>query len=451
MKKDLKEKKEENIKQRHTIAAVSTAAGKGAIAIVRLSGESAEVIARQLLHAEEKQIKYQEMHRYALETSTVKDDVAAVFFKAPRSFTGEDVVEIYCHGNNSIAEEIVYECIRKGASAAENGEFTKRAFLNNKIDLTQAEGIIDIINAESKAGINAAYGAIEGNIFKEINAVQKEILSMSAEAGAAVDYPEENIEEVTSVDLLERLKVQQEVLKKLIDSYETGKIAKDGVKVAIIGEPNAGKSMLLNRLLGTDRAIVTDIEGTTRDTLEEKFEYKGINFILIDTAGLRNTDNEIEKFGIERSYKAMEKADVILSVFEVGKESVLDGKFSDKTLKVMNKLDTQACFEGTDVQADIKISAKTGENTEELKELIYNKTCKNVSANGVTLTNARQLSAVEKAYKALKRAETSAENNMFDCIISDLNDSYRALGTVTGLYASDDIVNEIFSRFCVGK
>ena len=230
--------------QRHTIAAVSTAAGKGAIAIVRLSGENAEKIARVLLKAEKDEIKYNEMRRYALETSAVKDDVTAVFFKAPKSYTGEDVVEIFCHGNNAIAEEIVLECIRKGASAAENGEFTKRAFLNNKIDLTQAEGIIDIINAESKAGINAAFGAIEGEIFKEIDAVQKDILAMSASAGAAVDYPEENIEEITAEEIRVEIGKAEKRLEKLIDSYKSGKIAKDGVKVSIAGADR--KSTRLN-------------------------------------------------------------------------------------------------------------------------------------------------------------------------------------------------------------
>ncbi len=436
------------MKNNRTIAAVSTAAGKGAIAIVRLSGDKSEQIARKILCAENNKIKYKEMNRYALKTSAVKDDVTAVFFKAPKSYTGEDVVEIYCHGNNGIAEEIVLECIRLGASAAENGEFTKRAFLNNKIDLTQAEGIIDIINAESKAAINAAYSAIEGDIFKEIEAVQKEILSMNAEAGAAVDYPEENIEEVTAQQLLKRINTQKAKLEKLIKSYDGGKKMKDGVKVAIVGEPNAGKSMLLNRLLGCDRAIVTDIEGTTRDTLEEKFEYRGIIFTLIDTAGLRETENEIEKYGIERSYKAIGKADVILSVFEPNKSSVINDGDKSKIIKVLNKSDI---YLGGNEDYDIKLSAKTGENVEKLKDLIFEKTCKDISANGATLTNARQLGAVESAFDALERAENSAKNDAFDCIISDLNDAYRALGAVTGAFASDDVVNEIFSRFCVGK
>lgn len=434
--------------QRHTIAAVSTAAGKGAIAIVRLSGENAEKIARVLLKAEKDDIKYNEMRRYALETSAVKDDVTAVFFKAPKSYTGEDVVEIFCHGNNAIAEEIVLECIRKGASAAENGEFTKRAFLNNKIDLTQAEGIIDIINAESKAGINAAFGAIEGDIFKEIDAVQKDILAMSAAAGAAVDYPEENIEEITAEEIRVEIEKAEKRLEKLIDSYKTGKIAKDGVKVSIAGAPNAGKSLLLNRLSGRDRAIVTDIEGTTRDTLEESYEFGGIKFTLIDTAGIRETENEIEKFGIERSYKAMKEADLVLSVFEPEKNSVTDETVAEKTLRVMNKSDLNGIDRS---DCDIKVSAKTGENIDELKKLIFDKTCKEISQNGATLTNARQFDATVKAYKALKRAEKSAEDMTFDCIISDLNEAYRALGSVTGLYASGDIVNEIFSRFCVGK
>lgn len=437
-----------NLNKNKTIAAVSTAAGKGAIAIVRLSGERAEKIARKILCAEDKKIKYREMNRYALKTANIKDDVTAVFFKAPKSYTGEDAVEIYCHGNNGIADEIVSECIRLGASAAENGEFTKRAFLNNKIDLTQAEGIIDIINAESKAGINAAYGAIDGEIFKEIEELQKEVLSMSAEAGAAVDYPEEDLEEVTAQGLLERIKDAKRKLKKLIRSYDDGKKMKDGVKVAIAGEPNAGKSLLLNRLLGRDRAIVTDIEGTTRDTLEEKFEYRGIIFTLIDTAGLRSTENEIEKFGIERSYRAIDGADVVLSVFEPGKSSVINDNETAKIIKVLNKSDI---YSGGNEEYDIKISAKTGENVEELKEIIFSLTCKDISANGAILTNARQLEAVKNAYGALERAEQSASGDSFDCMISDLSDAYRALGSVTGAFASDDVVNEIFSRFCVGK
>lgn len=433
--------------QRHTIAAVSTAPGKGAIAIVRISGENSENIAKKMLGAQ--QYGYGEIKRYILSTKFIKDDVTAVFYKSPKSYTGEDCVEIFCHGNNAIAEEIVCECIRLGARAAENGEFTKRAFLNGKIDLTQAEGIIDIINAESKAGINAAFGAVEGGIFRETERIQKEIVSMNAEAGVAVDYPEEDIEETTAEKLIEKIEKAESELKKIAASYDSGKIMKDGVRVAIVGEPNAGKSLLLNRLLGRDRAIVTDVEGTTRDTLEEAFEYRGIKFLFIDTAGLRKTDNKIEKYGIERSYKAIDGADIILSVFEPNKKPIEIGNKNKKIIRILNKIDILG--EKTVEKYDIKVSAETGENIEELKKLIFDTACKDISAGGVIITNARQYEAVLQALEALKRAKNSAENMTFDCIISDLNDAYRSLGCVTGSVASDGIVNEIFSRFCVGK
>ena len=442
--------------QQRTIAAVSTAAGKGAIAIVRLSGEKAIEIAKTILNIKSDPIP-KKIERYVLTTENIKDDVTAVFYKAPKSYTGEDAVEIFCHGNNFIAEEIVAECIRKGAYPAENGEFTKRAFLNNKIDLTQAEGIIDIINAESRAGINASFGAVEGFLFKEIELIQKEILSMSAEAGAAVDYPEENIEEVT-IDLLsEKITAILKKLKKLVESYDSGKIMRDGIRVAIVGEPNVGKSLLLNRLLGRDRAIVTDIEGTTRDTLEEAFEYKGVKFVFIDTAGIRETTDMIEKVGIERSYRAINEADLILSVTEQNKRYAPIEATNKKILKILNKSDIFEYFEygvadlKNEEGVDISVSAKTGENIDKLKELIYNVTCKDVSASGAILTNARQYSAAIKAYEALQRAHSSAKDNLFDCVISDLSEAYRTLGTVTGAYASDDVVSEIFSRFCVGK
>ena len=441
-------------KQQHTIAAVSSAPGKGAIAIVRLSGEKAIEIAKKLLGVKNEPIP-EKIKRYILSTENIKDDVTAVFYKAPKSYTGEDAVEIFCHGNNSIAEEIVEECIRNGARVAENGEFTKRAFLNNKIDLTQAEGIIDIINAESRAGINAAFSAVEGFLFKEIELIQKEILSMIAEAGAAVDYPEENIEEITSEQLVEKIKPLIGKTQYLKESYDSGKVMRDGIRVAIVGEPNVGKSMLLNGLLGRDRAIVTDIEGTTRDTLEEAFEYRGIKFIFIDTAGIRETSDKIEKVGIERSYRAIDEADLILSVTEPNKNYAPIETKNKKIIKILNKSDIFSFGYGaediTNDNADIFVSAKTGENIDKLKELIYNVSCKDVSASGAILTNARQYSAVKNAHSSLERALLSAENNLFDCIISDLNEAYRTLGTVTGAYASDDVVNEIFSRFCVGK
>lgn len=441
-------------KQQHTIAAVSSAPGKGAIAIVRLSGEKAIEIAKKLLGVKNEPIP-EKIKRYILSTENIKDDVTAVFYKAPKSYTGEDAVEIFCHGNNSIAEEIVEECIRNGARVAENGEFTKRAFLNNKIDLTQAEGIIDIINAESRAGINAAFSAVEGFLFKEIELIQKEILSMIAEAGAAVDYPEENIEEITSEQLVEKIKPLIGKTQYLKESYDSGKVMRDGIRVAIVGEPNVGKSMLLNGLLGRDRAIVTDIEGTTRDTLEEAFEYRGIKFIFIDTAGIRETSDKIEKVGIERSYRAIDEADLILSVTEPNKNYAPIETKNKKIIKILNKSDIFSFGYGaediTNDNADIFVSAKTGENIDKLKELIYNVSCKDVSASGAILTNARQYSAVKNAHSSLERALLSAENNLFDCIISDLNEAYRTLGTVTGAYASDEIVNEIFARFCVGK
>lgn len=444
-----------------SIVAISTPAGEGGIAIVRISGDNALDIALKLVKIKTKKIKKIEPRKFYfgfIETKNIKDEVLVVYFKAPNSYTREDLVEIHCHGNGLIASAIVKELILCGARAAQNGEFTKRAFLNHRIDLTQAEAVIDLINAQSFAEINSAYEMMGGGLYKKIEELQNKIVKMIAGANAAVDYPEEDVEEAQKDEIQENLKEFKKELDELISSYNESVFIKEGIKIAIAGEPNVGKSMLLNTLTQKDRAIVTDIPGTTRDTLEEQYLYKGLRFIVTDTAGLRNTEDTIEKIGIERAYNALKSADIILAVSESGDEfnqnkDILKDK---KVIYVYNKIDkikdknSDEKIKETDEK--IYISAKENININSLKEKIYKLVNgAKISGGGARLNNVRHYDAALKAMQCLLNAENNLDNFTLDCIISDLHHAYRALGSITGAVSSEEIVEEIFSRFCVGK
>ena len=473
----MKKQANDNITQ--TIAAVATPAGEGGIAVIRLSGPSALKIALKILKRDT--LKDRVAAVCALDTGKVKDEVLALYFKGPRSFTGEDVVEIHCHGSYFLAGKIVDALIERGCRAAEPGEFTRRAFLNGRIDLTKAEGILDLIQSQSEAGIIAAYTQAMGGVQDGIGALQQDLTRLIASASAAVDYPEEDLEEPVKGEILKSADSVLKKLKNLKNSFAGGALIREGVRVAITGLPNVGKSLLLNRLLGFERAIVTSEAGTTRDTLEESFLFKGVRFILTDTAGIRKAQSEAEKLGVARSAGAVSEANLILAVSEADKEFTLELPKNKPVIFVKNKTDlfqnislqekgrqtkhggasaarntsdSDMVFGGVfnELQTDkvVYLSALKNENIEELKEKMYAATVGKISAKGVSINNRRHLTAVVKAEEALLRAK-AAKDKSLDCVLSDLNEAYRALGSVTGVTATDEIINEIFAKFCVGK
>lgn len=438
-----------------TITAVATAVGESSVAIVRLSGKDSLSIVKKIASGKQfnKSVEPRKMYLVDLDINGINDNAMVVYFKAPHSFTGEDVVEIQCHGNYFLAKRITEGLIKNGCRPAENGEFTKRAFLNNKIDLTKAEGIFDIINAKSEAEINCAFKKVSGELFTLLDDYQKTLITLIAKAEVCIDYPEEDIEEITKVEISNTLQTILSNLNNLKQSYNNGKILAEGIKVSIVGKPNVGKSMLLNKLLSSDRAIVTDIAGTTRDTIEESFLYKGMRIVFTDTAGIRETSDTVEKIGINKSYLSMENADIILAVSDENDDFNFDVPQDKKVIKVVNKIDKlkSKTKDNKNTNTKIYISALENKNIELLKQTIYDIATKEITKYDTVINNLRHLNAVTNAILSLSEALDSLQTTTMDCVLTSLNDGFRYLGTVTGTIASDEIVNEIFSKFCVGK
>lgn len=441
-----------------TIAAIATPFGTGAIGVIRLSGEKALSIASQVF-------KTKKLDNFCLATPNYMylgtfdcgdfcDECLAVYFKGPHSFTGEDVVEFQCHGGVRLLEEVLKTLLSKGATLASKGEFTKRAFLNGKYSLSEAEGIIDIINSENIASLNAGFRQMSGHLNKKIKLIEEQILDITASLEASLDYPEELEEEVRE-SLPDKLNEVKTSIKSLLDTAKYGRIVKNGINVAIIGMPNIGKSSLLNCILGKDRAIVTDIAGTTRDTLEERIERKGIFINFIDTAGIRETLDCVEKIGVDKALDSAENADLILMMLNANskiskqEQSLLD-KFADKPIiKVYNKMDL-----GTDKanKDGIFVSAKNGKNI----DLILDKICDyfvegKVDSSGDILTNMRHIEALSNTYEYISNACIDTQNTPSECLLIDLKSSYLELGKISGDTASEDIIDTIFSKFCLGK
>lgn len=442
----------------NTIAAIATPFGTGAIGVIRLSGENALTIANQVFSTKKLDTfcnaTPNHMYLGKLDCGSFCDNCLAVYFKKPHSFTGEDVVEFQCHGGIRLLEEVLKTLILKGATLASKGEFTKRAFLNGKYSLSEAEGIIDMINSENTASLNAGYRQMSGHLTKRVDKISKQILDITASLEASLDYPEELEEEVRD-NLPNQLNSVKNDLKQLLDTASYGRIIKNGINVAIIGKPNIGKSSLLNAILKKDRAIVTDIAGTTRDTLEEKIERNGIFINFIDTAGIRNTSDQVEKIGVDRALNSAETADIIIVMLDASREisdaeRKLINKFKNKPiLKVYNKMDLG---KHNDYDDGIFISAKTGENV----ELILDKICEYfmqgiIDSSGDVITNIRHIEALKSTYDFIKNALSDCENTPSECILIDLKASYLELGKITGSTASEDIIDTIFSKFCLGK
>lgn len=451
-----------------TIVAISTPPGVGGIGIVRLSGEESFKIVKKIFQPKnEGEIKGNTIKYGNIINGEKKvDQVLVSFFKSPKSYTTEDMCEINSHGNNVILKEILDLCIKNGAKMAEPGEFTKRAFLNGRIDLAQAESVIDLIHSKSEKEKQTALKQLDGHLSVEINKIKAKILDNMADIEAAIDYPEYDIEEKTSQELIIETKNIIEMLEKLEKSFERGKLLRDGVNVAIIGKPNAGKSSLLNAILKEERAIVTDIEGTTRDTIEEFVTIEGILFKIIDTAGIRVSQDKIEKIGIDKSKKALREADLVIAIFDNTKAltqediEVLNFIKEKNSIILLNKID----LKGKNLKEDeniknlqkevIEISALKKEGIEKLYDKMVEifKVNDIKTENSSIITNIRHKEAIMRAKESIAKIEKTIEQGMpIDITAIYFKEAIEELNKITGENVTEDIINEIFAKFCLGK
>ena len=401
-----------------------------------------------------------------VENGEVIDEVLVSYFKAPKSYTTENMCEINSHGGNIIVKKILEMCLKNGANIAEPGEFTKRAFLNGRIDLLQAESVIDVINAKSEREAKTGIKQLEGYLSCEIEKIRKEIMDVMVNIEVAIDYPEYDVEDVTNKQINKMIESIEEKLLKLEKSFDNGKIIKEGIKTVIIGKPNAGKSSLLNALLKEERAIVTEYEGTTRDTIEEFITIDGIPLKLIDTAGIRNAKDEVEKIGIAKSREIAKQADLVIPIFDSSKdldkqdEEILEIAKNKKSIIILNKIDLNSVIDEEDKRLKdtnskiIKISALNNIGIEGLqKEIIklFNLNEINLD-NEVVITNIRHKNLISKAIENVKKAKETTNDKMpLDIIAIFIKNILEDLGEITGEIVTDDIIDEIFSKFCLGK
>ena len=450
-------------KEMNTICAISTPYGSGGIAVIRVSGESAISIVDSLFHGRKSlkeaaayTVHYGEVRREA-RGEEVLDQVLVSVFRAPHSFTGEDVVEIACHGSVYIQQTLLQWLVDAGCQLAKAGEFTQRAFLNGKIDLTEAEAVADLIAAQTKAEKDLALSQLRGGISNELAMLRERLLTITSLIELELDFADH--EELEFADRSQLNELAQEIdtkIGRLVASFKTGNAIKQGIPVAIIGAPNVGKSTLLNALLGEERAIVSDIQGTTRDTIEDTLVIGGMLFRFIDTAGLRQTDDTIESMGIERSRQAAQKAAVIIHLQDATKPvdtlSELDDISEKKIIQVYNKVDLLGERREAKGEERILLSAKSGD-VEVLKEqLITYATEQCDMRNAVTISNTRHYEALVRAQEAIKRVQEGLLMQISGEFLSmDLQDCLTALGEITGQISSQEVLNNIFSKFCIGK
>lgn len=465
------------MKLNDTIAAIATPRGAGGIAIIRVSGRDAvEIAARLVKPGGGRALSDLESHKLTLcrvydgkNPAYMLDRALAAVMYAPKSYTGENVVEINCHGGFLAAEKILCGLLENGARLAEAGEFTRRAFINGKTDLSGAEAVLDLMNASSEAGLHNAALSLTGELARKIGKIREEVLSLAAHVSAAADYPEE-VDAPETEEVEAKLAALRGELNRLAGGFNTGRIMRDGVRTAIVGKPNVGKSSILNALLRFERAIVTDVPGTTRDTIEEVICVGGIALRLIDTAGIRSAADEVERIGIERSESNIKLADLVLLVIDSSSELSEDDMRiaaavrDKKVILILNKTDKETVtdFERTaevlniSPAAVVKTSAPKGmtpEGIDALEKVISDMfVCGGVKYDEVYLTNERQRDSVLKADAALDRAEDGLKTGMpYDLLFVDLEDAMYALGEITGETVQEEIVDSVFERFCVGK
>ena len=440
------------------IVAISTALGASGVAVIRISGDNPKEIAKKMFFPIEKitveEFEPNKMYVGEIKTQKFSDYGMCVFFKGPKSFTGEDTIEFHSHGGVAITKGILEEALSLGARLATNGEFTKRAFINGKLSLSSAEGLIDMINAESVSGVKAGYSLYREKLTNKISHLQDKITEVLSSIDVDIDYPEENLDKVSKQTLIENITKVIEEIDKLLSTFKTGRVLKNGVSVAIVGKPNTGKSSLLNALLNIDKAIVSPVAGTTRDVVEGTIDIDGVRFNFFDTAGIRESGDTIESLGVNLSKKILEQADLILFLLDGSDVSNDDEEIyqlvKDKNLlTVLNKLDKGDFNDG---RSNIKISALKKENIEELKRAIYNKTIgEGIDYNGDFLSEQRHFEALKNAKEKFGYALSMVDEIPLDIVAIDIKDGWDYLGEISGKTATEEIINDIFSRFCVGK
>ena len=452
-------------KEFDTIAAIATPLGEGAIGIVRLSGSEALAIAQKIFKGKDltKVASHTINYGHIVEDGRLIDEVMVSVMREPKTFTREDVIEINTHGGVAVTNEILQLVIRSGARMAEPGEFTKRAFLNGRVDLAQAEAVMDLIRAKTDKAMAVAVKQLDGSLSELINNIRQEILNTLAQVEVNIDYPEyDDVEEMTTVLMREKTQEFEKLLANLLQTARRGKILREGLSTAIIGRPNVGKSSLLNNLLREEKAIVTDVEGTTRDVIEEYVNIKGVPLKLIDTAGIRETDDLVEKIGVERSKKALEEADLVLLVLNSA-EKLTDQdrtllKISQNTnrLILLNKTDLPQQIESDQLPDDaIKISVLKNQNIDLIEERINQIFFDNagiVEKDATYLSNARHISLIEQALESLHAVNEGLELGMpVDLLQVDMTRTWEILGEITGDAAPDELITQLFSQFCLGK
>ena len=450
-----------NISNEDTIVAISTGASSGAISIVRMTGSKAINIADEIFITKKNTTPSSFTPRMltlgTVKTKSFNEQAMCVIFKAPYSYTGEDMVEFQCHGGSQISHGIMKECLNHGARVATNGEFTKRAFLNGKMSLSAAEGMMDMINAESDAEVRAGFNLLSGKLSTIASHAQKELTDILAEIEVSFDYPEETIEYITKKSVKERLATLRDQIEEVLKTANTGKLIKSGINVLIVGKPNVGKSSLLNYLLGSERAIVTDVAGTTRDTIEETLVLDDIKINLIDTAGIHYTEDKVEKIGVDKAKNLIKQADIVLFLIDSNRnyskedEEIYNSVKDAKHIVVKTKSDlesrTQKHFD-----EEIEVSTITGDGIDLLKSRILELTkLSNIPAESVIITNERHKEALKNACNCLDRVIKNITLDTLDLVSIDIKQAYINIGEITGNTTSEEIIDQIFKKFCLGK
>jgi tRNA modification GTPase len=456
----------------NTIAAIATAPGEAGIGIVRISGEGSIKILKRVFRPK-RDIDIEDIpsrmavygHAVGSNGETL-DEVLAIIMRKPYSYTVEDVVELHCHGGIVPVRRIMEEVLKNGADIAEPGEFTKRAFLNGRIDLAQAEAVIDVITAKTETGLNAAVDQLEGELSREIKSIMEKLLSMLAHIEASIDFPEHDVEEITVNNIKNMLIEAKSSVMALTESFSEGKILRDGLNTAIIGSPNVGKSSLLNVLLKENRAIVTEVPGTTRDIIEEYLNIGGVLIRLIDTAGIRESEDIVERIGVERTKGAINNSDLVILVVDASRElqpedkKIIELVKAKKVIAVLNKTDLGLVIDekylrdlfGEDNVIIMSVKNRTGIDRleERIRGLVYHGKL-SISKNNM-VTSIRHKNLLDRALENIERAILSIEEKVpVDLVSVDIREAWNSLGAITGDTVEEDIVKEIFSKFCIGK
>ena len=453
-----------------TITAVATAVGEGGIAIVRVSGPDAERIAKEIFFRSRGRngaLRSHTLHYGAIrepDTGELLDEALLTLMRKPRSYTGEDVVEVHCHGGPFLVRRIMELILSRGARHAEPGEFTKRAFLNGRLDLAQAEAVLDLIRARTDKGMRLALGQVQGGLSKWVGELREDLLDLLVQVEAAIDFPEEEIELLQRDRLIEKIETLKEKIAGLIASYEWGRLFREGARVCITGRPNVGKSSLLNALLGEERVIVTPEPGTTRDVIEESINLGGLPVVIWDTAGIRDACDQVERIGVDFSLKRLAEAEGVLLVLDGSAplspedEFVLQAVEGKKGLVVINKsdlpqrLDVQRVRPLAPDKEVISVSAKEGNGLDDLKHALRSLLLGVQSEPPIAVTNLRHKAALERAQQSFSEAATALRNGLPpEMVAVDLQEAKEGLEEVIGIVTNDNILERIFSQFCIGK